>query len=154
MSRAVFRYVGFMYKSIVIIIHTHMHARTHAHTHTHTHTYTHTGLQHIPVGPLTPQQEKLANAAALMSSQPTATNMQRPDHHDQEDTPTQHGEGGVSGLSGAFAKVGGAKIKAFSGKGHTLSSAPVDMEGAKEGSARGGTPGRHKRRVDEGQKVS
>ena len=80
--------------------------------------------------------------------------MQRSDLHEQEDTPTQSGDGGVSGLSGAFGKVGGTKIKAFSGKGHTLSSAPAETEGAKEGSARGGAPVKHKRRVDEGQKVS
>ena len=70
---------------------------------------TYTGLQHIPVGPLTPEQEALAKIAFYQSNQ-------------------QHSVSGEAnqismGQSGAIQRhTSSSHVKAFSGKGHTLSS--------------------------------
>ena len=107
-----------------------------------THTpHTHTGLQHIQIAPLTPEQEKLALAAAQLSATPTTTG----DHTHHQGTHPHDEEG--SGFSAAY-KGAGNKIKAFSGKGQTLSSSVTsDMGGASDSSARGAK--RPKRRAEE-----
>ena len=70
---------------------------------------------------------------------------------DHQDTPTQPPEEGeTSGFSGAY-KTGGAKVKAFSGKGHTLSSSSSGVGGASEDSARGAR--RAKRKAEDRSKV-
>ena len=99
----------------------HTHSHTHACVHTHTlslslslppslsHSLTHCiGLQHVPVGPLTPEQEALAKIAFYQSNQQHSSS----------------GEAQLSmGLSGAIQRhTSGSHVKAFSGKGHTLSS--------------------------------
>lgn len=66
-----------------------------------------TGFQHIPVGPLTPQLEQLAVIASQgESSKPEATS---------------------SSSSSVSGKAG--HVKAFSGRGHTLSSGPTQSAG-------------------------
>ncbi len=93
-----------------------------------------TGLTHIPVCPLTSDQEKLALAAAQMSATPTFTD------HTHQDTPTHEEEG--SRVSGVYKGGSNKTTKAFSGKGHTLSSGSSevggvsDVGGASENSAR------------------
>ena len=80
-------------------------------THTCTHyIHVHIGMQHVPVGPLTPEQEVLAKVAFQQSSQ----------QHGQSSS----GEPQITmGLSGAIQRhTSGSHVKAFSGKGHTLSS--------------------------------
>ena len=66
------------------------------------------GLQHVPVGPLTPEQEALAKIAFYQSNQQHSSS----------------GEAQLSmGLSGAIQRhTSSSHVKAFSGKGHTLSS--------------------------------
>ena len=89
---------------------------THTRTYTHTHTLSLTGLQHVPVGPLTAEQEALAKIAFHQSSQPHG--------HPPSSPLSPSSEGHASmGMSGAIHKhTSSSHIKAFSGKGHTLSS--------------------------------
>ncbi len=125
-----------------------VHPPTHT-LHTHTHTHTHTGLQHMAIAPLTPDQEKLALAAAQLSATPTTTG----DHHHHHQETHPHNDEG-SGFSGGAYKGPVNKIKAFSGKGQTLSSSGTsdmggasDVGGASESSARGAK--RPKRRAED-----
>ena len=93
---------------------------THTHTHTLTHSHTHTGLQHIPIGPLSPEQEQLAHAASDVSSQPKETENQPGAAGSDSHNP--HLSERAMGMSGALNRPSGSQVKAFSGKGHTLSS--------------------------------
>lgn len=67
--------------------------------------HVYTGFQHMPVGPLTPQLEQMAFLASTQDSK-TQGNRQ--------------GSVEASGTSAGAVKAG--HVKAFSGRGHTLSS--------------------------------
>ena len=92
----------------------------------HTLTHTHVGGQHVPIGPLTPEQENLAKIAFYQSSQHG--------HSLSEEQPQI-----TMGLSGAVQRHSSSShIKAFSGKGHTLSSSGSGQSAVASGGGGGG----------------
>ena len=86
------------------------------------------GVQHIPVGPLTPEQEQIAQAAFLMS---TGSSEQGTDKLGQSSEQMMETVTSM-GLSGALSKPAGSSVKAFSGTGHTLMDAAPPPSGNSE----------------------
>ena len=85
-------------------------------------------MQHIPVGPLTPEQEQIAQAAFLMS---TGSSEQGTDKLGQSSEQMMETVTSM-GLSGALSKPAGSSVKAFSGTGHTLMDAAPPPSGNSE----------------------
>ena len=79
------------------------------------------GVQHIPVGPLTPEQEQIAQVMSTQSDDKLGSGEQ------MMDTVTS------MGMSGALSKPGASSVKAFSGTGHTLMDAAPPPSGSSEG---------------------
>ena len=82
----------------------------------------HIGFQHIPVGPLSPQMEQLAALASMSDGDVKQKGSPEVGVASSAANTSPSGSGHVSGSGHMSGRGGGQQVKAFSGKGHTLSS--------------------------------